>query len=228
MDISGTILPDRLTGTDQNDNIFGLGGDDYIEGRGGNDNIFGGAGRDILYSDRKGSSSSSEGVDTLNGGLNDDDLYGHLGSDELIGGAGNDLLWGTIYDSNVNHGIDTLTGGSGRDSFILGREYTDGLLAIQYYDRNPAASDGYAIITDFTQGEDVIVLPGAPYITEFVLSSQLEESDDADFLISYDPSTGDTEIFFSPRSGLAEGISDNLLAVVENVQLRNTDFDFAE
>jgi Ca2+-binding RTX toxin-like protein len=53
----------------------------------------------------------------------------------LIGGMGNDWLMGDF-------GNDTLQGGSGRDYFFL------------------TAGEGPDVITDFTQGEDLLILTG--------------------------------------------------------------------
>ncbi len=94
-----------------------------------------------------GSSSSSDlfggfGNDTINGDEGDDDVFGNAGNDILNGGTGNDELFGEVGDDTLNGGPgnDTLTGGAGNDTFIyqrIGESNTD-------------------LITDFTQGEDVI------------------------------------------------------------------------
>lgn len=104
-----------------------------------------------------------DGNDTVNGGAGNDDLIGNRGNDLLQGEAGDDILRGT---NNVNYGgefgsnnppdypedIDTLSGGLGADTFVLG----DANRNIYY------ANDGYgdfALITDFNPTEgDVIQL----------------------------------------------------------------------
>ena len=79
------------------------------------------------------------GADLIDGGFNDDLLIGRVGRDTLIGGAGNDTLIGGV-------GRDVLTGGNGADHFV--------------FDTGPRVTlAGHADrITDFTSGEDTIVL----------------------------------------------------------------------
>jgi len=60
-------------------------------------------------------------------------IRGRAGNDRLLGDRGNDVLYG-------NAGRDTLTGGDGSDIFVL--------------------SGGRDRITDFTDGQDLIGLPG--------------------------------------------------------------------
>jgi hypothetical protein len=81
-------------------------------------------------------------------------LRGRAGNDSLVGNAGNDTLIGT--DGTVGD-KDTLTGGSGSDTFTLGNA-----TSVFYDDRNaatPGFSD-YALITDFNANEDFIRLNG--------------------------------------------------------------------
>jgi Ca2+-binding RTX toxin-like protein len=79
----------------------------------GNDILIGGNGMDELY--------GFGGNDRLTGNGNNDRLDGEAGSDQLQGGNGNDTLLGyaTELAAGANE-VDTLTGGSGRDVFILG------------------------------------------------------------------------------------------------------------
>ncbi len=130
--------------------------DNYLAGYGGNDIIFGG-----------------EGKDTLTGGNQNDFLGGDNGNDILLGDAGNDVLYGaqyatygytdatgkfypTDYAKFGKGEIDTLTGGSGNDSFVLGMSnvvfYNDGTTGIGAQD--------YGLITDYAIGQDKIVLNG--------------------------------------------------------------------
>ena len=86
-------------------------------------------------------------------------LTGMVGNDSLSGESGHDTLTGCA--DLVGGGraeIDTLTGGSGKDVFVLGSA------AGVFYDDGDAASNGrqdYALITDFTVGEDSHRLRGA-------------------------------------------------------------------
>ncbi|OKH36443.1 hypothetical protein NIES2119_17560 [[Phormidium ambiguum] IAM M-71] len=157
-DIMATGIPDRLgtdsmdilIGDDQNnrqiERIFGFAGDDDIQGGGGNDYIDGGDGDDILYGDLIDGSASTDNLnDTIFGGNGDDYLSGNSGDDYLDGGNGNDFLTG-------ESGNDVLSGGAGSDTF--------------YFDVPPIPElTGYVLgslgidtITDFTAGEDKILL----------------------------------------------------------------------
>ncbi|NEP62038.1 MAG: calcium-binding protein [Symploca sp. SIO2G7] len=73
------------------------------------------------------------GDDLLRGEEGNDTLLGGLGDDKLVGGSGDDLLDGGT-------GNNTYTGGAGRDQFMLSEESTN-------------------TITDFTSGEDQLILP---------------------------------------------------------------------
>jgi len=86
-------------------------------------------------------------------------LNGSAGNDGLNAGVGNDTLTGCISGANGGRGeSDTLTGGVGNDVFQLGfaneRFYDDGAVA-------NAARNDYALITDFTVGQDKLQLDGA-------------------------------------------------------------------
>lgn len=94
---------DNLNGGAGNDNLNGSAGDDELNGDNGNDTLIGGTGVDSLY--------GGAGNDNLNGGAGDDELYGESGKDTLIGGAGDDSLYGGL--------TSLLTGGTGKDTFVL-------------------------------------------------------------------------------------------------------------
>ncbi|MGB3404406.1 MAG: cadherin domain-containing protein [Microcoleaceae cyanobacterium] len=134
---------DSLQGGADNDELSGNVGADLMEGNEGDDILYGGQdsdtvsgndGNDILNGDRGNDLlDGNAGNDIINGGQGDDTLDGGEGNDELIGGIGNDLLFGA-------GGADTLTGGEGIDQFVI------------------TPTSGSNIITDFTDGEDMIVL----------------------------------------------------------------------
>lgn len=155
----GTANSDNLFGTFSSDSIYGYGSGDRIFGRGGDDTIYGdrgpkevpigqpgddyingGAGSDRIFGDG--------GNDTILGGLGNDNLYGNLGYDELLGGAGNDFLVGGQRGNHVE--IDTLTGGSGSDKFVLG-DYHGNFYSV-------AGNSDYALIKDFQTGQDTVQL----------------------------------------------------------------------
>lgn len=85
-----------------------------------------------------------DGNDTMWGAGGDDTFSGGEGDDRLHGGAGNDILDGNAGDDFIRGGSgdDTLTGGEGADTFSFDSD------------------DGNDIITDFTVGEDRIMLDG--------------------------------------------------------------------
>ena len=105
--------------------------------------------------------SGGRGNDILQGEGGVDWLYGGQDNDVLDGGSGNDKLTGAAY-----YGIsemDTLTGGSGRDTFVLGTAntiyYDDRYDPLVGFDSSRGNFD-YALITDFSDGEDTIQLKG--------------------------------------------------------------------
>ncbi len=104
---------------------------------------------------------------TITGNSFDNELYGRAGNDSLIGNAGNDILMGT--DGTVGD-QDTLTGGSGRDTFMLGSTTT-----VFYDDRNSTTLglNDYALITDFNINDDFIRLNGKR--TDYFLSPSSEK-----------------------------------------------------
>lgn len=83
-------------------------------------------------------------ADQLQGGSGDDQLRGNAGNDWLAGGNGNDTLSGGAGRDVLEGGSgnDRLTGGNGNDAFV--------------FERN----GGSDTITDFSSGNDTIVLRG--------------------------------------------------------------------
>lgn len=145
-----SIVALNLPATANNDNLAGGGANDNISGGLGNDKITGGDGNDALFGD--------SGNDILNGGRGNDSVFGGSGSDRLFGDEGDDVLTGA--DAAVGRGvgeIDRLTGGPGRDRFVLGT--TQGSF---YNDGNISTSglSDFAVITDFNALEDTIQLSG--------------------------------------------------------------------
>ena len=111
--------------------------------------IFGTSDRDQLF--------GTHGNDQIMGGGDHDDLFGSSGNDMLIG----------VDTSDADPGkgeIDILTGGLGNDTFVLGHA------GKVYYDDDVLLDTGfgdYALITDFTSGDDSIQLSGsADYILQ--------------------------------------------------------------
>ncbi|MEH2058099.1 MAG: DVUA0089 family protein [Nostoc sp.] len=143
----------RLTGTGA---INGTGNslNNFIFGNSANNTLNGRAGSDTL--------DGNFGNDTLNGEDGNDSLQGGPGNDILNGGSGDDILIGAWPGSPLSPGlgeIDTLTGGAGRDRFILGDAKN------VYYDDKNTTTAGFgdlATITDFNSSEDRIELKGPP------------------------------------------------------------------
>ncbi|NEP03235.1 MAG: calcium-binding protein [Symploca sp. SIO2E9] len=122
----GTGFNDYYNHLNSNDlSAYGYGGNDEIWGDSGNDYINGGDGYDSLY-----------------GWTGDDTLMGMGGDDYLSGGDGNDRLDGYAVSGTE---YDTLSGGAGYDTFVLG-----GTWGVSYQGL------GFATITDWDWTSDYI------------------------------------------------------------------------
>jgi Ca2+-binding RTX toxin-like protein len=151
-------------------------GDDLIFGNGGNDSLDGGKGNDIANGDIGDDLiRGGKGDDSLVGGEGNDTLSAGEGNDTLVGGSGNDLLRGKTGDDLLSGGagIDTLKGGEGSDTFNI-----EELL--------PGEVD---IITDFTPGEDKIMLPWGDDTLVQVFNGDANAAPDGTTIV-YDPDTG--------------------------------------
>ncbi len=120
--------------------VYAFAGNDTLYGTRSNDTLYGNTGNDYL--------SGNDGNDALYGGYGYDTLVGSDGNDSLDGGYGRDRLNGYGYSGMVEY--DTLTGGAGSDTFVLGDSYRG-----FYY-----TGDGYAIITDWNASSDYIEVIG--------------------------------------------------------------------
>ncbi|MBE9101785.1 hypothetical protein IQ267_20300 [filamentous cyanobacterium LEGE 07170] len=150
----GGIGNDDLIGGSNNDTMLGGGGSDILLGAGGEDVMRGAAGDDTL--------NGGAGADRLFGGVRDDRVNGQAGHDVLRGGDGRDILRGGKGDDRLigDLGDDLLVTGPGRDRIVIG------------------AGQGLDQVTDFSDGQDLIVLNGISF-------GQLSiEQSDSDVLIS--------------------------------------------
>lgn len=131
----------NVTGTSCNDLLFGSTASD-----GHAEYFYGGDGNDLIFADPLNSGSPGNWTPVSNGFI--DNLFGGAGNDLLVGGGGNDVLdGGTGNDMLIGgYGNDTLTGGAGQDRFVFNA---------------PLGWDHADTITDFTVGEDKIVLDKA-------------------------------------------------------------------
>ena len=105
---------DFIGGGGGDDTIHLGDGDDEANGNDGDDTINGGAGDDTFW----GGAGDGGGNDVLNGGAGDDTFTGQTGMDTLNGGAGSDTF-------NLGQG-DTVTGGPGKDVFVVTTDTVDG------------------------------------------------------------------------------------------------------
>lgn len=145
------------------------------------ENAIGGQGDDTIF----GSSINNEikggkGNDNINGKDGDDRLFGNEGNDIIYGGKGNDTITGGVQSGNLEQ--DTLVGNEGSDIFELSNSHSErykNLLIRSNF--NPHSFYGvsihlleitvpsfyfgkgdedYALIEDFTKGEDKIRILG--------------------------------------------------------------------
>jgi Ca2+-binding RTX toxin-like protein len=133
------------------DNSYQFGSDvNIIYGLAGNDTFYGGVSDTLMYGNRGNDYlSGNDGNDSLIGGYGNDTLVGGEGNDSLDGGVGNDRLDGY---RNGDTEYDTLKGGAGSDTFVLGNDFSS-----FYYQ-----GDGYATITDWEASSDYIEAVGSP------------------------------------------------------------------
>ena len=149
----GTAGDDYLTGHSNEDVFFGYAGNDTIvDVEESNDIVYAGDGDDWIF--------TGPGDDYAYGYSGNDTIFGASGSDSLSGNDGNDLLIGAyvVFDDPGKGDIDTLTGGNGNDTFILGEG------SRVFYDSDFMSGLGtqdYALVTDFEPGLDTIQLHGS-------------------------------------------------------------------
>lgn len=167
----------------------------------GNDNLIGSEGNNVL--------SGNHGNDTVDGGLGDDHLLGDAGNDVLIGGK---QYIGIISDPNSGSAYitwvdrDTVTGGSGADTFVIGDRYHS------YYQ-----GTGVATITDFNGVEgDVIQLYGAQSANPTFKSYGGFKAHTLDLTQNYGGSVAlDTAIYYG---------GDLIAVVLDNTSLTSNNF----
>jgi Ca2+-binding RTX toxin-like protein len=168
--ISGGNGDDNITIT-MNDSRFSISlhGDELIETPDSTKVIRAG-GNDVITLKRNYANSVVDlgrGNDRFNGGSGADNISGSDGNDIIAGGKGNDRLSGDV-------GEDTLTGGAGNDRFVLAptRDSSTSVSSLTSFDTTPTD-----IITDFTDGQDLIELTGGLSFKQLKIVS-LEASPD--------------------------------------------------
>ncbi|MBR8841170.1 MAG: hypothetical protein DSM106950_46335 [Stigonema ocellatum SAG 48.90 = DSM 106950] len=142
------------------------------------------------------------GNDNLSGTPQDDTILGLGGNDTLSGLGGNDTLIGVNLGSGFGSGeIDRLTGGPGKDTFVLGAR-VNGVQTVFYNDGNPfnSGTGDYALITDFV-GEDTIQVAGSG----------------VDYSIDFSPAglPSGTAIFLTGGGTFPRQITPELIAIVQ-------------
>ncbi len=158
--LSGHGGNDRITGSLGDDRIYGGSGDDHLFDPDGVNFIFSGSGDDYAQlgdGSDGGVIYGGTGADTLVSGRGADHLVGNAGRDILLGGGGDDILDGMRANDTLDggRGDDILTGGRGSD-LLTGGEGADRFV----FDLHEPGRD---IITDFTDGEDLLVISGGNF-----------------------------------------------------------------
>ena len=137
--IYGGAGDDYIDGDRGHDTIYGGDGNDHLIGFTGDNNMYGGAGDDYIE-------SSLGGSGTLSGGDGNDEILGGTGIKVIDGGAGDDIIHGNVTYNSSSVMSDTLTGGSGADTFLYKSQFDSRVVY------------GIDQITDFEVGIDTIDL----------------------------------------------------------------------
>lgn len=228
--IHGGLEKDLLFGDGGNDSIAGNDGNDLIEGDEGVDSLYGGKGNDtlrggldsdILYGqddsdllnggDKADTLYGGKGADTIFGSNDGDFVSGNADNDSLNGGRGFDTLNGddgndTLVGVDTTNGlgaaeVDTLTGGTGEDVFVLGDRSS------VYYDDGNDLSFGesdYGSIVDFDALQDRIQLYGS--IESYILDFYTTEAGNLEATLFYNAgNTAKLEVI-----GVLENVSEDL------------------
>ena len=154
----------------------------------------------------------SVGSDVLTGNAGDDLLTGNRGNDFLSGGDGDDRLVG-VYDSNAlilanfpgAREVDTLTGGAGADTFVLGSRS-------QPFYVSQGGTDA-AIVTDFNAADgDILELFGSANNYSIVF----EDADKVAVDIYYKNPLGGTDLI-AVLNGVADfNLNANYIRYINN------------
>ncbi|MEJ6396801.1 calcium-binding protein [Yoonia sp. 208BN28-4] len=163
-EIGGSFGDDILVAGDGDDTIWANGGNDTVAGEAGDDIINLGAGDDTSTNDQdfrnlavKPSGSPAAGNDLIRGGDGNDRIIDILGANTLFGDDGDDIL--STRDAEFDQGSgDTIFGGDGDDTIRAndGDELTGGD-GIDLFDIEVSGSAGPAMITDFEDGETLLI-----------------------------------------------------------------------
>lgn len=145
-------------------------------------------------------------IENATGGAGNDRITGNAAANRLEGGGGADTILGGRGDDTLagGDGADVLSGGAGQDAFL--------------FDRLPAGRRAADRITDFTPGDDRILLEDAVFLAlgapgvlapgAFALGQRAAEADDR---ILYDSVSGLLRYDADGKGGAA-GVAFALLA----------------
>ena len=229
--IEGGAASEALTGGLGVDTISGGGGNDVLDGDWGGDDMDGGDGDDTYHVDNLGDlvrEVAGQGRDKViavidyvmqgnvedlqlgsgaskgTGNALDNDIKGNDKGNRLDGAGGNDRVQG-------GKGSDVLTGGEGLDIFVLS---TDG-------------RGGVDTVTDFTPGQDVILLLNGSVGASGALSA-------AAFALASSPISQDTRVMYDQNSGAlyydadgsGAGAAMQIATLVTGLPLTSGDFAF--
>ena len=185
---------DTVTGSASADRVFVGNGANVVDGGAGHDMIVAGNHADLL--------TGGEGNDTLNGLGGNDTVYGGDGDDLIHDSRGTNMLYGGNGNDRINSGSDAslVDGGEGDDWLIsrtergAGHTLIGGLGADTFDFQSVAISRGYsATITDFTAGEDSLMIAGMDGFEWIALQGYGIEEDEAGTTVTF----GNGEIVFA-------------------------------
>jgi len=138
-----------------------------------------------------GSSDPSRSATFIGSSGNDIIAGAGVGNTELIGvevglGTGNGFAEGRVYESDGSNEFDTLTGGSGRDIFVLA-DLTEGGKSSPPGTRRFYIGPGLATIRNFIKGQDSILLANGflPFSDQYLI---LPINNNRDLAIQYNAS----------------------------------------
>ncbi len=124
--------------------------------------------------------AAGDGNDTITGDGETNHIHGGRGNDVLQSLGGHDFIFGGLGEDLINAGSgnDTINGGDGNDQMSgrNGNDYLTGGAGIDHFIFTDTA-EGFDVISDFTQGEDVIDLRLAGIATVSDLSPTIISGD---------------------------------------------------